>query len=88
MTTRTINQENWSVLSGTITEVLGVSGNQDLAYRAAQAFRKGNPGDYLNVVVAQCKRCIARTYNGAQRTQAISLLETLVSYGLISTLEA
>jgi len=91
MSTRTINQENWIVLAGTITEVLSVPGNQDnqdFAYRAAQAFRRGTPGDYLQAVVAQCKLCIARTYNGSERVRANSLLETLVSYGLISKAEA
>lgn len=87
-TTRIIKQENWNVLAGTISEVLCVPGNQDFAYRAAAAFRRGTPGDYLQPVVAQCKRCIARSYNGSERNLAASLLETLVSYGLIAKVEA
>lgn len=82
-TTRTIKPENWTVLAGTVAEVLGVPGNQDFAYRASMAFEKGAPGDYLAPVVAQCKRCIARTYNAAERARASSLLETLANYGLI-----
>lgn len=89
-TTRTIKPENWTVLAGTINEVLGVPGNQDFAYRASMAFKNGTPGNYLDTVVAQCKLCIARSYNGAERARASSLLETLANYGLIAanTVEA
>jgi len=82
-TTRTIKPENWAVLAGTINELLGVPGNQDFAHRAAEAFRRGSPGEYLYLVVAQCNLCIARSYNGLVRARAASLLETLANYGLI-----
>jgi hypothetical protein len=87
-TTRTVKPENWAVLAGTINEVLGVPGNQDFAYRAAKAFRDGVPGEYLQPVVAQCKRCIDRSYNGFERARAASLLETLANYGLITSVQA
>lgn len=78
-----IKPENWRVLADTVYSVIGVPGNQDWAWRASRAFRAGKPGDYLEPVVAQVKRCIARTYNGNERAAAQSLLETFRNYGLI-----
>jgi len=82
-TTKNIKPENWSVLAGSIQEVLCVPGNQDLACRMADAFRRGKPGDYLHVAVAQLRSCVRRTYNGTERARAQSVLETLQNYGLL-----
>lgn len=78
-----IKLENWAVLAGSITELLDIPGNRDFAHRAAQAFRAGKPGDYVQPVVAQCRRCVARSWSATERARAQSLLETLGNYGLI-----
>lgn len=79
-----IKPENWRVLADTVYSVINAPGNQDFAFLARQAFRQGKPGDYVAPVVAQAKRCIARTYNGNERAAAQSLLETFRNYGLIA----
>jgi hypothetical protein len=88
-TTRTIKPENWEVLSGTIKDLLWVPGNQnDFTWRVINAFEHGRPGDYRPYVVIKAKQCASRSYNGIERARAGSLLETLVNYGLIASVEA
>jgi hypothetical protein len=88
-TSRNINPENWAVLSDSVKELLWVPGNQtDFTWRVINTFRNGLPGDYLPYVAAKAKQCLARSYNATERARAASLLETLVNYGLIASVEA
>lgn len=81
---RVIKPENWEVLAQSLAEVICIPGAPDIHHRIVNGIRSGKcPKDYRDLAVTLLNRCAARSFNGAERARALSVLESFSSYGLV-----
>lgn len=80
---RTIKPENWRTLAQTLRNVIGARPNTEMG-QSIDRIHFGMPyAEDVPAIVKRLQEIAGWTYNGNERANALSVLETLGNYGLI-----